>query len=157
MARVMTKHYPGLIDKEFSLQIFESLKNNIQWNEGVRSKHGFTRLAKALDIGDNELVDGILIEVLKTLQLNDKYCIFGVYLNYMQNGNNFIPNHSHKDMTQLVISLGAARTLKVGSKDYPLSSGDVIIFGSSTHGIAKEPNVTEGRISIATFMKPIGI
>ena len=53
---------------------------------------------------------------------------------------------------QVVISLGATRTLIIGKKTFSLNNGDVIIFGSSTHGVPKEPTITNGRISIATFM-----
>ena len=43
-------------------------------------------------------------------------------------------------------------SLKIGTKNYNMSSGDVIIFGSSNHGVPIEEEVTEGRISIAVFM-----
>jgi hypothetical protein len=38
---------------------------------------------------------------------------------------------------------------------YALKSGDVIVFGASSHGVPKQLDVTEGRISIATFAVPI--
>ena len=66
----------------------------------------------------------------------------------------YTPNHSHKGSHQLVISLGGKRTLTIGKKKFPMKNGDAIIFGGSTHGIPKEPNAQEGRISIATFMIP---
>jgi hypothetical protein len=80
------------------------------------------------------------------------YYILGVYINYYRDGNDWTPNHSHPKQVQLIISLGATRTLTIGKKDYLMESGDVAIFGSSIHGIRKEPEVKEGRISIATFM-----
>ena len=64
------------------------------------------------------------------------------------------PNHSHKGTHQLVISLGTSRTLQVGNKDYLMENGDVILFGSSMHGIKPDQSVN-GRISIATFMVPV--
>ena len=54
----------------------------------------------------------------------------------------------------MVISLGATRTLNVGKTAYQMHSGDLIMFGSDEHGVPREPQVLEGRISIATFMVP---
>jgi len=34
-----------------------------------------------------------------------------------------------------------------------MASGDGIIFGTAIHGIPKEPEITEGRISIAIFIR----
>lgn len=151
--RVKTQHFPLLIDPDKSTQIYAYLRDNIQWEEGVRSRSGFTRLAKSLAPGENDLVDQVLLEAFKKLDLIDKYQILGIYLNYYQDGTHHTPSHSHKGLTQLIISLGATRTLKVGAKNYRLSNGDVIIFGSSVHSVPPEDNVTEGRISIATFMQ----
>lgn len=150
----MTTYYPNSIDQFSANQTYSYLKDNIKWEEGVRSKHGFTRLAKALNSGDNKVVDDVLSLVFDKLGLHNKYQILGIYLNYYKDGTHYTPSHSHKGMTQLVISLGTSRTLKVGAKDYRLNNGDAIIFGSSAHSIPQE-NTNEGRISIATFMQPL--
>ena len=55
----------------------------------------------------------------------------------------------------MIISLGATRNLIVGDTTYTLNSGDVVIFGSSTHQVPIQQTVNDGRISIATFMIPI--
>lgn len=154
--RVFTQYYPSILDPNQSNQTYMYLRDNIQWEAGVPSRRtGFTRLAKSLNTGDNKLVDDTLTEVLKKLNLENKYFILGIYLNYYQDGTHHTPSHSHKGMTQLVVSLGASRTLKVGTKNYRLNNGDAIIFGSSAHSVPTEPNLLEGRISIATFMKPM--
>jgi hypothetical protein len=41
----------------------------------------------------------------------------------------------------------------VGKKDYSMKSGDAILFGSSIHGIPQNPDIINGRISIAIFIK----
>ena len=151
--RVMTKYYPEVIDQFSASRTYIYLKDNIKWEEGVRSKNGFTRLAKALSIGDNQVVDDILTQVLTKLGLHNQYAILGIYLNYYKDGTHYTPSHSHKGMTQLVVSLGTSRTLKVGAKDYRLNNGDAIIFGASAHSVPQE-NTNEGRISVATFMQP---
>lgn len=81
--------------------------------------------------------------------------IDGIYLNYYRDGNDWAPSHSHPGETQLIISLGATRSLKIGTKTYEIGNGDVIVFGSSSHSIIQDPSITEGRISIATFCHPL--
>lgn len=59
--------------------------------------------------------------------------------------------YSHPGLVQIVISFGATRTLIIGKKEYNSKNGNVFIFGSSTHGVPKEPKIKDGRISIALF------
>jgi len=83
-----------------------------------------------------------------------KYIIHGAYITYYRDGDDYLPNHSQKGTTQLVISLNEPngnRIFKVGQKEYPIGHGDTILFGSSSHGIAKELN-KKGRMSITLFM-----
>jgi uncharacterized cupin superfamily protein len=149
--RVKTEYYPGMLDAKLSQDWFENLKSGIKWQEGVRSKNGSTRLTCPLMLGDNELVDTILALVLSKLKLASED-IWGIYLNYYRNGQDYMPNHSHKDTKQLVISLGVTRILEVGKKKYLMSNGDIIVFDSSTHGVAKHQGLNEGRISISCFI-----
>lgn len=154
--KVITKYHSNILNPTYSTQIYNYLKDNIQWEEGVRSRiTGFTRLAKALNYGDNTVIDNAIIEVFNKLNLMNQYQIQGLYLNFYKNGTHHTPSHSHKNQIQLIISLGATRTLRVGTKNYSLNNGDVIIFGSSTHSVPIEPSILNGRISIATFMQPL--
>lgn len=151
--KVLTKYFPTTLDSTKATEIYNYLRDNIQWEEGVRSKSGSTRLAKPLDVGDDKTVDDILIYVMQKLNIETKYLINGIYLNYYKDGTHYTPSHSHKGMIQLIISLGATRTLKVGTKNYSLNNGDAIMFGSSAHSVPRETQ-PKGRISIATFMQP---
>ena len=144
----------GAVKPDEASSIFVLLRDSIEWEDGVPSrKHGFTRKAKALSVGDYPLLDSLIVNTLRKLT-NTNYAIMGVYLNYYENGNMFTPNHSHPGSHQMVISLGETRVLTVGKKEYPMSNGDAIIFGSSIHGVPKSTS-DKGRISIATFMIPI--
>jgi hypothetical protein len=149
---VKTQYYPALIDAKQSQEWFEDLKDNIKWH------NGHTRMACPLMLGDNETIDTILAFVLSKLNI-DCQDIWGIYLNYYRNGNDYTPNHSHKDTKQLVISLGATRILEVGKKKYIMSNGDVILLGSSIHGVPKRAGLNECRISISCFignsLKPV--
>jgi uncharacterized protein YjlB len=98
-------------------------------------------------------IDDVVFKCLNELT-NKKYFILGLYLNFYENGEMWTPNHSHSGTHQLVVSLGQKRTLQVGKKNYEMTNGSAIIFGSSTHGVPKDDSV-DSRISIATFMVPI--
>ena len=151
----MTKYLKGAIDAVTATSVFEYLRDNIEWVAGVRSRQGFTRLAKSLDPGEDELVDEIILEAYRKLSSNPAVVIFGIYLNYYKDGTHFTPKHRHPGMTQIVVSLGATRTLTMGSTSYTMSNGDAIMFGSDLHGVPKAPGLQQGRISIAAFTRPI--
>lgn len=118
----------------------------------IRSRSGFTRKAKPMYPGMDPILDNCIIKVLSTIN-NTQSQIYGIYLNYYRNGEDWTPNHSHPGMKQIVISLGADRILTMASNRYNMSNGDVIVFGSSIHGVPKDPNCKTGRISIAMFLE----
>lgn len=140
----------NVINSDNATELFNLLKYNIEWEDGIKSKSGFTRKAKPLNYGDiKEIDDAIDIALMSLTDI--PYVIQGIYLNYYENGNHWTPSHSHKGTHQLVISLGETRTLKVGTKSYDMDNGSAIIFGSSSHSVPKD-NSINSRISIATFM-----
>jgi hypothetical protein len=148
---VRTTILKGVINKNESLALYEYLKDEIEWESGILSKKGFTRLAKPIALGEYPEVDIQISNVLNKMGCTGEYLIYGIYLNYYVNGDMWTPNHSHQKTQQLVISLGETRKLSVSKKVYEIESGDAILFGSSVHGVPKEEN-KGGRISIATFM-----
>ena len=149
--RCVTKFKKSTIYEEEARTLYEFLRDNIVWGEGVRSKKGFTRKAAPLRFGDVEEVDLAIVKALS--QLTDKsYTIRFIYLNYYENGKMWCPNHTHAGTHQLVISLGCDRILQVNKKDYLMSNGDAILFGSAVHGVPPDES-QRGRISIATFME----
>jgi len=139
-----------VIDAEVATDLYNFLKWNIEWVDGVKSRSGFTRKAKPLNYGDIKEIDDVIDTALMSLT-DTEYIIEGIYLNYLRDGNDWVPSHTHKGTHQLVISLGGTRTLQINNKDFSMSNGDAIIFGSSAHGVPKDDSV-DGRISIATFM-----
>lgn len=150
-----TRHFPSAMSADHCAAIYEYLKTNLVWEEGVRSRKGFTRFAKPLLLEDDPVVHEMILEGLRVAGVEDKYNVLGVYANLYENGTHWTPNHSHKGTHQLVVALGATRTLRIGTKTYASGNGDVTLFGSGVHGIAPEPDVKEGRISLATFMTPL--
>jgi len=151
--RCYTNYQENILTPDQSTTLFNYLKNNIQWEEGVRSKYGPTRLAKPLVIGMNDLIDEAVATALSVLSKHN-YRVDGIYLNYYVNGEMWTPNHSHPGTHQIVISLGAERILNVAKKSYKMKNGSAIIFGSAIHEVPK-CEVTEPRISIAVFLQPL--
>lgn len=150
---IYTKYHPGLLTIDHATALYEYFKDNIAWEDGIKSRvHGFTRKAKPMQLGMDPVLDATITTVLTEMKIY-RTGIYGVYLNYYRDGNDFTPNHSHPGMKQIVISLGASRQLTMGSSSYEMKNGDVIIFGSAIHGIPKEPRCKEGRISIALFLE----
>jgi len=147
------------LTSDVASQYYRKLEK-LPWQCGIGSRNGFTRLAYSVSLesalGEElvALISAILREISKVREIPN-YAIFGIYINYYKDGNMYTPNHSHKGTHQLVISLGQTRTLSVGKKEFRLESGDSILFGSSIHGVSREENVRGGRISIATFMRPL--
>lgn len=150
--RVKTQYYPGIMENDMARALYYYLEENIEWEDGVLSKKGFTRKAKPMNIGMDVTLDKVIIDTLEKMGIVDGG-VHGIYLNYYRDGNDWTPNHTHPGMKQVVISLGVTRTLTMGKGCYNMTNGDAIIFGSAIHGVPKDPNCTEGRISIALFLE----
>jgi hypothetical protein len=157
---VVSVVYRNLIDTLESKEMYKYIKKNTDWKNEIKSrgKHD-TRKSYAYPFPMSDVkhedtkISQFIISVICKLKLPTNIVNEGVYLNYYKDGNDFTPAHSHVGQMQIVISLGATRTLIIGKKEYSLNSGDVIVFGSSVHSVPKEPKVTRGRISIATFSR----
>lgn len=151
---VNTIYEKKAIDESYASTLYEILSSTVSWEEGIKSrKNTFTRKQSFVDLNkqENYYILECIVKTMKHFNLFN-YAIAGVYLNYYENGNHYTPSHSHKGTCQLVISLGATRTLTISKKSYAMNNGDAIFFGSSIHSVPKEPEVKEGRISIAVFL-----
>lgn len=154
MARVLTRHFSHFLPSDEGWALYYHLQEVIAWEAGVPSRRGPTRLAKSIDLDQYPEITRVLARALKHLYPEkEQVGVYGVYLNYYRDGTMYTPNHSHKGTTQLIISLGATRLLTVGKRKFALENGDVIVFGSSVHGVPAQPEVQEGRISIAVFLE----
>jgi hypothetical protein len=148
-----TIYLPHALDADRCTASYDYLASNIQWDDGVPSRtKGFTRFAKAMNLGEDSVVTDLVTDGLKAV--GGDWDVIGLYLNYYLDGSNWTPTHSHKGTAQLIISLGATRTLTLAKKDFALANGDVMLFGAGIHSIPLAPDVKDGRISIATFMVP---
>lgn len=151
---VRIQHLSGAIDYTEAQQAYFLLKR-LKWEDGIKSrKNGVTRKAKPLMHGDNEIVDRLIEKAVKQLNMTD-HLVAGIYLNYYRTGVDYTPTHRHDGTTQMIISLGGDRTLRINNREIPQQNGDVTVFGSSPHGVPREDTVSPwGRISIACFLIP---
>jgi hypothetical protein len=149
------------LDEIECYQYYYDFEHEIKWEDGIKTRHGdTTRKAKGLLVGENGKIDELIACGIICLQSVDadimqNLQIGGIYLNYYENGNMYTPNHKHDNTYQMVISLGETRKFIIDKKEMDVVNGDVILFGSQMHGIPKQPQVKDGRISIAVFMVPV--
>lgn len=142
-----------VLDEKEAFATFEFIKESVAWEP-------FKSRGKLLRLGNsplpNDVVHDTCIEIIsKALRKYDisNVLMYGVYLNLYENGRQYAPMHSHETQ-QIVVSLGAERILKIGSKDIILKSGEAVLFGTERHGVPVS-DVNEPRISIAAFFRSI--
>lgn len=84
----------GLVSVEQADVLYEYLRDGISWEDGVRSKSGFTRKAKPIsDIKEEyPVIYDIIILALNKLDVKITYAIMGTYINYYVDGNMWCPN-----------------------------------------------------------------
>jgi hypothetical protein len=165
-----TQHFKSLLDEKTATHYYNLFKDGIDFDKGIKDKYNKeTRPAKDLETlyEDDPIVkplENLIFDVLGKIKFGNsiitksdktinRFIIVGQYMNYYPNGNSYAPIHSHPGLVQVIISFGTTRKLQIGKKTYLSSNGDVFVFGSSPHGIIKEPDVKDGRISIALFCK----
>lgn len=163
--KTQTQFFASVLEAKEADELYTFLRDNIDWEDGIYSKRAARTSRKAysplssMEVEEKELgicdkiIEDTVARCLKAVG-RESHFVYGTYVNYYRNGNDFCPAHAHKGQVQMVLSLGARRMLNVGEKQYPMGSGDCIVFGSSTHSIPIDPTIREGRISIAVFLRP---
>lgn len=149
---VRTQYISDVLDQKEATEMYQQLRDVTEWELTIRSRGKPTRYGKSIELDDFPAVKmAIKRALVKMFPGRECVAVFGAYLNYYRDGEMWTPNHSHKGTMQLVISLGATRTLTVSKKSYPMTNGSAIVFGGGIHGVPPEPQIKEGRISIAVF------
>ncbi len=147
--RISTQHFEQFIPNDVAWCLYYTLRDTLGWTDGIKN----TRKASPYKIGTHPELDSIIFQSInKCFYGEGEATILGVYINYYRDGNDHAPSHSHYKQKQCIISLGATRTLIVGSKELQMKNGDIASFGSGSHSVPKDPQCTEGRISIAIFL-----
>src|SRR5579872_2316870 len=97
--RISTKHYAGIVDSQTAIEVYNYLRDNIEWEDGSRSKKGYTRKIRLISLGDDSIVDTVIENVMIRLCI-DKSKIKSLYLDYYRNSNDWCPNRTHKNTKQ---------------------------------------------------------
>ena len=119
--RIQTKHLTLLKDDE-AWMYYYTLLHEFQWTDGIKN----TRKACHYEMGTWDLLDKLIIQSIKNLyDKSETEFILGVYMNFYRDGNDHAPAHSHPKQKQVIISLGATRTLQIGTKHYNMKNGDI--------------------------------
>lgn len=162
MSRFSTQYYPSLIPRTEADQYYEYLRYTIPWSDGIYStragrvtRQAYSMPSTSIRTEYDRVLQGLITYCSARVTLPYSHITLGNYVNHYRNGQEWAPSHSHRGQVQMIVSLGTTRNLLIGSKTYPLHSGDVITFGSSTHQIPIQSKVSTGRISLATFMVPV--
>lgn len=153
-----TQFIEHAIDEKEATEMYQFLRDTIEWETGIMGRgNKLTRMQKPIDYDEYPELLQLGMRIFQN-HVKRGYMILGNgYLNYYQNGEMYTPSHSHQGTHQMVVSFGATRTLKVSSKEYKMTNGSAILFGSSAHGVPREPSVLEGRISFAMFCLPVSV
>lgn len=75
-----------------------------------------------------------------------------VFANYYEDGEAVCPSHRH-DFWTCMLSFGASRTAVIEDQRLHLGDGDMLLFGTQSHGLPAMP-AAGGRISIVVFFHP---
>jgi hypothetical protein len=147
-----TVYIPDYLDYDTQQILYDTILEAFegQWVDGPKS----SRLASPQPLDAIPEIMHIIGEVVRDYLPEGTMVSYGCYYNFYKDGMMYTPTHSHPDTIQIILSLGPGiRTLKVGKKEYIQSPGALTIFGTSAHGVAREPEVTEGRIGVAIFCR----
>ena len=147
-SRFSTVYVPGYLAEERAEYLYEIARTFLDplWEKGPRS----SRLATAQSADFIPEIGEVIREIVD--EYIPRSLVYNCYYNLYEDGSMYTPNHSHPGTLQIIISLGPGiRTLKVGKKNYPQHPGTLTIFGSSTHGVAREPHIRDPRIGVAVF------
>ena len=96
MKRCRNTFRKNILNDELSAMIYNYLRDAVIWEEGVRSKKGFTRKAKSLSPENTDPNIISLIDHCVSRLTNTNYLILGIYLNYYENGEVFLIRNGNK-------------------------------------------------------------
>uniref|UniRef100_A0A7S0FA49 Uncharacterized protein n=1 Tax=Pyrodinium bahamense TaxID=73915 RepID=A0A7S0FA49_9DINO len=96
-------------------------------------------------------LDGLLRRVAATVGIRDPGS--RVFLNRYETGNATCPVHRH-DFWTAMVSFGADRVACIEERPMLLRNGDLLVFGTQSHGLPAMPDVGGRRVSVVVFFRP---
>ncbi|CAK9045829.1 unnamed protein product, partial [Durusdinium trenchii] len=101
--------------------------------------------------GGLDFLDEILQKVFSQMNIRDPQA--RIFMNFYADGKDKIAAHRH-DFWTCLLSFGSPRILTVDRRPVLLRDGDLIVFGTQTHGVPTMPDITDGRVSLVIFFYP---
>lgn len=98
--------------------------------------------------------DKLLQDVVKDFCLPDPWTErYTVKMNWYPDGLARVSPHRHDNWT-LLLSLGSPRVLTVDRANVLMEDGDIILFGTQSHGVPEMPSCAGGRLSMVLMFSP---
>jgi hypothetical protein len=99
-------------------------------------------------------LDKLVKDVVEDFCLPDPFIErYTVKMNWYPDGFARVSPHRHDNWT-LLLSLGAPRVLSVDRASVLMEDGDIILFGTQSHGVPEMPACTGGRLSLVLMFSP---
>lgn len=101
--------------------------------------------------GNVACLDRLVQRIFATVDIRDTQA--RIFMNYYTDGRDRIGVHRHDFWTALV-SLGEDRILTMDGKPVLMRDGDLVVFGTQSHGVPTMPDVSGERVSLVIFFYP---
>lgn len=96
-------------------------------------------------------LDNILQHVTAVANIRDPG--LRIFLNRYESGCATCPMHRH-DFWTAMVSFGTDRIALIEDRPMLLRDGDLLVFGTQSHGCPEMPDIAERRISLVVFFRP---
>merc|ERR1712232_607088 len=98
--------------------------------------------------------DKLIQDMVRDFRLPDPLVErYTVKMNWYPDGLASVSPHRHDNWT-LLLSLGSPRVLTVDKANVLMEDGDIILFGTQSHGVPEMPSCTGGRLSVVLMFAP---
>lgn len=101
--------------------------------------------------GGLDFLDEILQKVFTQMNIRDPQA--RIFMNFYADGKDKVAAHRH-DFWTCLLSFGSPRILTVDGRPVLLRDGDLIVFGTQSHGVPPMPDISDGRVSLVIFFYP---
>lgn len=99
-------------------------------------------------------MDALVADVVRDFSLPDpRRTRYTVKMNWYPDALSRVSPHRH-DNYSLLLSLGAPRVLTVDRARVLMEDGDIILFGTQSHGVPEMPSCKGGRLSLVFMFAP---
>lgn len=104
--------------------------------------------------GECPRLDALVADVVRDFSLPDPHRTqYTVKMNWYPDALSRVSPHRHDNWT-LLLSLGAPRVLTVDRARVLMEDGDIVLFGTQSHGVPEMPSCQGGRLSLVFMFAP---